>query len=138
MGAAALLGALGQDDAATMAAPGGDHCLEGHEGGRQGVAVVGHSPGVEPVPLEHRGPRPASLAPPLEGGLLVVVAVDEHGAGGPGVGGRHVDEHGGAEAVDADHLHLRPVEAPTPGPRRVELGRPLQLTVGLPFGVVGR
>ena len=83
VGAAALLGALGQDDAPGVPAPGGPGGLEGDQGRRQGVAVVGDAPAVEAVTLERGAPRTAALAPPGERGLLVVVAVDDDRARWP-------------------------------------------------------
>ena len=104
VGTAALLGALGQDHAAGVAAAGGADGLQGHEGGGQGVPVVGEAPAVEAVALEGGRPRSATVAPSRERGLLVVVAVDEHGARGPRVGRRHVDEDRRGQARDAHHL----------------------------------
>ena len=59
---------------------GGLGALDGDEGGERGVAVVGAAAAVELVALDDGRPRPEALAPAGHLGLLVEVAVQQHGA----------------------------------------------------------
>ena len=52
---------------------------DGRERGEDRVAVVGAAAAVEPAVLEHRRPRPEARAPAGHLGLLVEVAVEQHG-----------------------------------------------------------
>ena len=106
VGAAALLAGLDEHDEAGVGDAGGLGALDGDEGGERGVPVVGAAAPVELVALDDRRPRPEALAPAGHLGLLVEVAVEQHGAlGERRVGGRHLahDERREAgEAVDVD------------------------------------
>ncbi len=90
--------------------------LDREQGGERGVAVVGAAPAVEPIALDHRRPRPETVAPAGELGLLVEVAVEQHGAVGERrVGGRDLaHDH---RAAAGDPLHVDRADRRSAGPR---------------------
>ena len=80
--AAALLAGLDEHDAARVGAAGGLDGFDGGEAGKGGIAVVRAPTPVQPVGLADRLPGPEAGAPAGHLGLLVEVAVEQHGVGG--------------------------------------------------------
>ena len=99
--------------------------------GERGVAVVGAAAAVEPVALDDRRPRPEPVAPADHLGLLVEVAVEQHGVGRrspPPKAGTSMTISGvrPASSLTLDgHAGDRPRRAPRRGParRRAPCGR---------------
>jgi hypothetical protein len=109
---AAFLAALDQADDARVRQALRLQRLDGGDGSVDGVAVVGTAAAVEQAVLVLRRPGPEVIAPAVELGLLVEVAVHHDGSGGhrPGVaaaGGRQLEEDHRGAAFEADHLQLQ-------------------------------
>jgi hypothetical protein len=141
VGAAALLAALDQHDAAAVRPAGPLHGLDGGERGEHGVPVVGAAPAVEAALDLHRLPWAEAVPPAVHGRLLVEVAVEQDGVVGCDVAGpgpergdlqpQHRRPVGEADHVDGQPGHV-PGLAPCPG----QLDRPIHVTGLGPTGVV--
>ena len=75
--------------------------LERAQAGIDRIAVVGAAAAVELVALQHRDPRPRALGPALHLGLLVEMAVEQHGVVAVA---RHFDEDQRRAAREPHHL----------------------------------
>ena len=106
--AARLLAGLDHDDAAARAAPSAHASPAARTAGIDRIAVVGAAAAIELVVLAHRHPGTHALGPALHLGLLVEMAVEQHGV--VAVAG-HLDEDERRAAGQADHLQRGAGEA---------------------------
>ena len=132
--AAALLAALDQDHAAPVRPLVLVQLPERRDGAEHRVAVVGAAAAVELALLDHRRPRAEPLAPAGHLGLLVEVAVEEHGVFG-GSGARHVDQQARRAAFEPHDLELHPRDRVALAPLRGEPRRLIDIAVRLPVAV---
>ncbi|MNK28756.1 hypothetical protein D3C87_471400 [compost metagenome] len=131
VGAAFLAGLDEADDARVRHALGLERLQRGHAG-VHGVAVVGAAAAVEQAVLVLGRPRAEVVAPAGELGLLVEVAVHEHGLGHVRAGGRHFEEQHRRAAFEAHDLQLQALDLLRLDPGRGVAQHGLQVAVGRP------
>src|SRR5215469_11405634 len=141
--AARFLAGLDEDDAARMrhalVVQGGD----GRERAEHRIAVIGTAAAVELVALDERRPRAIALEPADHLGLLVEMAVEEHGllmgASGGAPRCRHLDEDDGRPALEPHDLEAGAGEAGElpPRPAFKKTNGVLHIAVHRPVGVEG-
>jgi hypothetical protein len=114
VGRAALLAGLDQADAARVRQALRLQRLERADRRVDRITVVGAAAAVEQAVLVLGRPGPEAVAPAAELGLLVEVAVQQHGVGLRRAGGRQFEEDHRRAAFEADHLELQARQACRP------------------------
>ena len=108
------------------------------DGGVDRVAVVGAAAAVELAVLVLRRPRTEVGAPAVELGLLVQVAVKDHGVGALRLGRRQLEEDDRRAAFLADDLQLQAGDLLAFHPLGGVADDALDVAVGLPVGIEHR
>ena len=133
--APALLARLDEDQRARAGRARDGERLDRRQRGERRVAVVRRPAPVEPVAPAHGRPGPEPLGPARHLGLLVEMAVEEHGLVAPA---RHVGQEHGRAAGETHDLHPQPVDRARPAPALDQRDRAVQVAVLLPSGIEQR
>ena len=130
--AAALLAALDDHHAAGVLAAVLAQCADRGQRTERGVAVVGAAAAVELVALDHRLPRAEVIVPTDHLGLLVEVAVEQHGVVDL-AGDLHVDQR--RAPLELHHLDRQAFDRLLLAPTLDQVDRLLDVAVGFPVRV---